>query len=484
MQYLQHLDDLNPENRTFALNNGSEEIHFFAYSGKTLNNNDKKQKEINLYYGRYFLRKGFNRSIENLDENVVKPLFVDKNGQDYYPLPQENVRDLIYEDKLGIKGFAYSPNATQEQKDIEFEKIATAFVNASKNLDFKNEKNLFSISHNFYEVNYNNGGNEDFESSDILNKLRVETPRFKALKTAQMQKVALKKHIERRKKEIRERLSKTSRDEYGNIEVSGVVKADKNAEMMINGDWNDNKYSERERAMKEWGEWQKERTEELPQAFDNAKKGTIEQKVEFIRFYGSLFDQGDIDESSISKEKYKELNDFVIDTFNNHKEAFYNVNAFYGAVDLLDTTKRHMDQNQDREAIIENRKTVVDLFDYNDYYKEEYISLPRRIEDFEEVLSYAASSQNLSKEVKRECAQLLNDKTNGEKRNFEQHKNRIRARLNNKNKEDLVSGVVVADKIAEGKINGIIDEPITPEKGKKLSDNVKRKIISSRQFER
>lgn len=481
MQYLQELDDLNPENRTFALNNGSEEIHFFAYSGKTLNNNDEKQKETNLYYGRYFLRKGFNRSIENLDENVVKPLFVDKNGQDYYPLPQENVRDLIYEDKLGLKGFAYSPNATQEQKDIEFEKIAAAFVSASKNLDFEDEKNLFSISHNFYDVNYNNGGNEDFDSSDILNKLRVETPRYKALKTAQMQKVALKNHIEQRKNEIRERLNKTPRDEYGNVEVSGVVKADEYAEKIINNNY---EYSEWKLAMKEWGEWQKERTEELPQAFENAKKGTIEQKVEFIRFYGALFDQGDIDESSISKEKYKELNDFVIDTFSNHKEAFYNLDAFYGAVDLLDTTKRHMDKNQDREAIIENRKTVVDLFDYNDYYKEEYISLPRRIEDYEEVLSYAASSQNLSREVKRECEQLLNDKTNGGKRNFEQHKNRIRARLNHKNKDDAVSGVVVADKIAEARINGVIDEPVTPEKGKKLSDSIKSKIISNGRLSR
>ena len=70
------------------------------------------------------------------------------------------------------------------------------------------------------------------------------------------------------------------------------------------------------------------------------------------------------------------------------------------------------------------------------------------------------------------------------KNHIERRKNEMKAHLNNKNKEDLVSGVVVADKIAEGKINGIIVEPITPEKGKKLSDNVKRKIISSRQFER
>ena len=475
MQYLKQLDDLNPENRTFALNNGKKEVKFINYTGATFHN-DGDDKKINMADGRYFLRKGFVQTIRDYDENVVKPLLVDQNGEDYFPSSQDNIISLIYKNEIGIKGFAYSPRATQEEKDAEFEKIVATFVNVSRRPDFADEKNRFCIRNSSFEVIYNNGGNGVIEVSEILKNLRLETPT--------LEQAELKNHIEQRKKEIRERLGKTPRDEHGNVEVSGVVIADDYAEMMINGDWNDNKYSERERAMKEWGEWLKENTEELPQAFDTAKKGTIEQKVDFIQRYGSLFNQSGIDESSISKEKYKELNDFVIDTFNNHKEAFYNVNAFYGAVDLLDTTKRHMDQNQDREAIIENRKTVVDLFDYNDYYKEEYISLPRRIEDFEEVLSYAASSQNLSKEVKRECEKLLNDKTNGEKRNFEQHKNRIRARLNNENKEDFVSGAVVADKIAEGKINGIIDEPVTPEKGKKLSDSIKSKIIKDRQFNR
>ena len=76
-----------------------------------------------MYYGRYFLRKGFNQSIEDLDENVVKPLFVDQNGQDYYPLPQENVRDLMYADKLGIKGFAYSPNARKSKKILNLKRL-------------------------------------------------------------------------------------------------------------------------------------------------------------------------------------------------------------------------------------------------------------------------------------------------------------------------------------------------------------------------
>ena len=474
MQYLQDFDDLNPENRTFALNNSKNEVKFINYTGATFHN-DGDDKKINMADGRYFLRKGFIQTIRDYDENVVKPLFVDQNGEDYFPSSQDNIISLIYRNEIGIKGFAYSPRATQEEKDAEFEKIVATFVNVSKRPDFADEKNRFCIRNSSFEVIYNNGGNGIIEVSEILKNLRLETPT--------LEQAELKNHIEQRKKEIRERLGKTPRDEHGNVEVSGVVKADKHAEMIINDNRND-EYSERERAMKEWGEWIDENTEELPQDFDNAKKGTIEQKVDFIQRYGSLFDQGGIDESSISKEKYKELNDFVIDTFSNHKEAFYNVNAFYGAVDLLDTTKRHMDKNQDRAAIIENRKAVVDLFDYNDYYKEEYISLPRRIEDYEEVLSYAASSQNLSREVKRECEHLLNDKTNGKKRNFEQHKNRIRARLNNKNKEALVSGVVVADKIAEAQISGVIDEPVSPEKGKKLSDSIKSKIIKDRQFKR
>ena len=464
---------LNPKNRTFCLDNCADRIRFYNYTGETFHN-DGDDKKINMADGRYFLRKGFVQAICDYDENIVKPLLVDQNGEDYFPSSQDNIISLIHKNEIGIKGFAYSPRATQEEKDAEFEKIVTAFVEVSKRSEFADEQNRFCIRHGFFEAIYNNGGEGNISTLDILKNLRLDT--------SKLEKAEMDKHIERRKKEIRERLSKTPRDEYGNVEVSGVVKADEHAEKIINN--KDYEYSERELAMKEWGEWIDENTEELPQSFDTAKKGTIEQKVDFIQRYGSLFDQGGIDESLISKEKYKELNDFVINTFNNHKEAFYNVHAFYGAVDLLDTTKRHMDKNQDREAIIENRKTVVDLFDYNDYYKEEYISLPRRIEDYEEVLSYAASSQNLSREVKRECEQLLNDKTNGKKRNFEQHKNRIRARLNNKNKEDLVSGVVVADKIAEARISGVIDEPVTPEKGRKLSDGIKSKIISNGRLSR
>ena len=42
---------------------------------------------------------------------------------------------------------------------------------------------------------------------------------------------------------------------------------------------------------------------------------------------------------------------------------------------------------------------------------------------------------------------------------------------------DVLSGTVIADKIADGMRNGIITEPVTPKKGKELSDNVKRKYV-------
>ena len=48
-------------------------------------------------------------------------------------------------------------------------------------------------------------------------------------------------------------------------------------------------------------------------------------------------------------------------------------------------------------------------------------------------------------------------------------------------KKKSVSGVYVADKIAEAMRSGVISEPVTPEKGKQLSDNIKKKYIMDRQ---
>ena len=48
-------------------------------------------------------------------------------------------------------------------------------------------------------------------------------------------------------------------------------------------------------------------------------------------------------------------------------------------------------------------------------------------------------------------------------------------------KKKSVSGVYVADKIGEAMRSGVISEPVTPEKGKQLSDNIKKKYIMDQQ---
>lgn len=45
-----------------------------------------------------------------------------------------------------------------------------------------------------------------------------------------------------------------------------------------------------------------------------------------------------------------------------------------------------------------------------------------------------------------------------------------------KNKEKEVSGVVIADKIAEAQRSGVIYEPVTPERGNKMAENIRRKL--------
>lgn len=48
-------------------------------------------------------------------------------------------------------------------------------------------------------------------------------------------------------------------------------------------------------------------------------------------------------------------------------------------------------------------------------------------------------------------------------------------------KKKSVSGVYVADKIGEAMRSGVVSETVTPEKGKQLSDNIKKKYIMDRQ---
>jgi hypothetical protein len=68
-----------------------------------------------------------------------------------------------------------------------------------------------------------------------------------------------------------------------------------------------------------------------------------------------------------------------------------------------------------------------------------------------------------------------NDEPNDSKDKVKQSLDRIRA------KKKSVYGVYVADKIAEAVRSGVISEPVTPEKGKQLSDNIKKKYIMDQQ---
>ena len=68
-----------------------------------------------------------------------------------------------------------------------------------------------------------------------------------------------------------------------------------------------------------------------------------------------------------------------------------------------------------------------------------------------------------------------NDEPNDSKDKVKQSLDRIRT------KKKSVSGVYVADKIAEAMRSGVLSEPVTPEKGKQLSDNIKKKYIMDQQ---
>ncbi len=68
-----------------------------------------------------------------------------------------------------------------------------------------------------------------------------------------------------------------------------------------------------------------------------------------------------------------------------------------------------------------------------------------------------------------------NDEPNDSKDKVKQSLDRIRT------KKKSVSGVYVADKIGEAMRSGVISETVTPEKGKQLSDNIKKKYIMDQQ---
>ena len=81
----------------------------------------------------------------------------------------------------------------------------------------------------------------------------------------------------------------------------------------------------------------------------------------------------------------------------------------------------------------------------------------------------------LNKNDKLPKEQTKDSKSSEKEDRAKQSLDRIRA------KKKSVSGAYVADKIGEAMRSGVISEPVTPEKGKQLSDNIKKKYIMDQQ---
>ena len=57
--------------------------------------------------GNAFLRHGFVSVIQNLDENVFIPKYIDMRGKPVENLSKEKALDEIFQGRLSLKGFEY-----------------------------------------------------------------------------------------------------------------------------------------------------------------------------------------------------------------------------------------------------------------------------------------------------------------------------------------------------------------------------------------
>ncbi len=169
--------DLESNTQTFLLKANEEEICFVVYDNNTAIGADEKGKRDNRERGSNFLRKGFSDAIENADESVIIPMYIDMEGKSVEGLSKDRALNMIYENKLSIAGFKFNPEATEEQKKKAFRNVMGSFVNASNNLDYfdnKSTRSLFCIQDNFgvsHEVIYSSEGKENIGLRQVEDKL-------------------------------------------------------------------------------------------------------------------------------------------------------------------------------------------------------------------------------------------------------------------------------------------------------------------------
>ena len=420
MQYISiDTNDLKSENNIFRLSRRGDTISFSVFSGDVALGADEGGKREDSYLNGYFLRKRFSSAIRKIDSDVIEPIYKTTDGKSFSPESIDEAINMIYHHELTVSGFRFKENVEDEQKDEEFGKLIDSFVMASRNLDLRSVDNLFEVvdHDNYSEVAYNNGGSESMEIDGT---------------------------------DVQEKLG---------LNTLSVV---------------------RKREMEET-----QNSLNLKRDFADVKSGTNEEKLDFIRRYGFLFDSNQMDESIISKKTYGELSAFVKDTFKANKDKFKDDRRlFIDGISILERSNLFVDQ----KVRSGNAMTLVDMFKHcgdREGSTLEYSILSCRTVNAE-VVHYALNNYDLSQWAKDSLLGKMpwviitskNENTEIKQR-LERKKKAMRAesvRL----KEDKVSGVVVADKIAEAQINGVIYEPVTPEKGKALSESIKNRMMAQK----
>lgn len=230
----------------------------------------------------------------------------------------------------------------------------------------------------------------------------------------------------------------------------------------------------------------------------NLENRTNKEKLKFIKKYGALLEAEEELQEIPSNETYGKLSSFVRKTFDANKDKFKDDrDLFVAGISILECSNNRPKSKMSLRS--DNAMTLVDMFKYCgetggctfgfsfigcppiDSAAVEYVSsnLDSFVEDQDDrrwIKNLADGTISIEEPVRKkrtlESVDYLKNK-----------KDEIRKRLA-AGKKDKVSGAVVADRIAEAQISGVIDEPVTPEKGKKLSDSIKRKILAQKQIDR
>ena len=504
MQFIEVGDkDLESGFNTYCLKETDKGVDFFTYTGDTAMHTDEKGLAKQRRQSRNFLRKGFLYALDYIDFNVMYPVYTDKNGSKIENPPKDEVRNLIYKDELGIKGFKFKDNVSKEKKNEEISKIIDSFVTTSKNLDFASEKNLFIVMSNLREVAYNNGGSktEEFTGFDIQKKLGIDVTELKRNKVKSTPQLAknIEKEPEVRSDTIKESKNTLAEKPKEPEVCSDTIKESKNTlaekpkkpEASQTKERTIDKILENKNAILErlYNKHAKADNVIKFQDDDDFYQEDFEVKYEdkinpSSSYFG--YDLSAEDELKVAKDFIKQ-NHFPDEELSNGDTLFMRLKSNDARKFLLDNdadinavdsagctalaycqTKEEaqflLDNGANPLLINENGKSMLEELKDCSLTSYDNLLLSYQDKDGKPVNVYEHS------EEQKEMIALVESRA--KKMKLEQLRNKVK-------KPREVSGVVIADKIAEKRINGIIpkDVAVTPEIGKQLSDNIKKMMM-------